>query len=36
MYSITQTSIFAVASRLPKPNRHVHNHGHHRTQQKSG
>ena len=38
MYSIAQTSIstVAVASRLPTPNRHVHSHGHHRTQQKSG
>lgn len=36
MYSKAQTSTVSAARRLPIPNRHVHSHGHHRTQQKSG
>lgn len=40
MYSIAYTqrtySTIHAAARLPAPNRHIHSHGHHRTQQKSG
>ncbi len=40
MYSKTHTprtsSSIHAAARLPAPNRHIHSHGHHRTQQKSG